>query len=121
MYLQSIQSVKHNAAKSVNRSILKKSRHIGFGVFIVLSSMFRSAQLCTKSPAYSFGPRTFLLLRVEFKDRHPAYLLVFCVNIYEIPDLVPCSCCVFCSKFTMNGVVMYVVRINLHDAQVSVK
>jgi hypothetical protein len=26
---------KHNATKSVNRSILKKSRHIGFGVFIV--------------------------------------------------------------------------------------
>ena len=39
MYLQSIKSVKHNAAKSVNRSILKKSRHIGFGVFIVHSSM----------------------------------------------------------------------------------
>jgi hypothetical protein len=28
-------------AKSVNRSILKKSRHIGFGVFIVHSSMLR--------------------------------------------------------------------------------
>jgi hypothetical protein len=39
MYLQSIKSVKHNAAKSVNRSILKKSRHIGFGVFKVHSSM----------------------------------------------------------------------------------
>jgi hypothetical protein len=39
MYLQSIKSVKHNAAKSVNRSILKKSRHIRFGVFIVHSSM----------------------------------------------------------------------------------
>jgi hypothetical protein len=39
MYLQSIKSVKHNAAMSVNRSILKKSRHIGFGVFIVHSSM----------------------------------------------------------------------------------
>ncbi len=39
MYLQSIKSVKHNAAKSVNRSILKKIRHIGFGVFIVQSSM----------------------------------------------------------------------------------
>ncbi len=32
MYLQSLNSVKQNAAKSVNRSILKKSRHIGFGV-----------------------------------------------------------------------------------------
>ncbi len=39
MNLQYIKSVKHNAAKSVNRSILKKSRHIGFGVFIVQSSM----------------------------------------------------------------------------------
>jgi hypothetical protein len=39
MYLQSIKSVKHNSAKSVNRSILKKSRHIGCGVFIVHSSM----------------------------------------------------------------------------------
>ncbi len=39
MYLQSIKPVKHNAAKSVNRSILKKSRHIGFGVCIVQSSM----------------------------------------------------------------------------------
>ncbi len=39
MYLQSIKSVKHSAAKSINRSILKKSRHIGFGVFIVNWSM----------------------------------------------------------------------------------
>ncbi len=39
MYLQSIKSVKHNAAKSVNRSILKKSRLIRFGDFIVHSSM----------------------------------------------------------------------------------
>jgi hypothetical protein len=39
MYLQSIKSVRANATKSVNRSILKKSRHIGFGVFIVHSSM----------------------------------------------------------------------------------
>ncbi len=39
MYIKSIKSVKHSAAKPVNRSILKKSRHIGFGVFIVHSSM----------------------------------------------------------------------------------
>jgi hypothetical protein len=39
MYLQSIKSVKQNAAKYVNRSTEKKSRHIGFGVFIVHSSM----------------------------------------------------------------------------------
>ncbi len=31
MYHQSIKSVKHKAAMSVNRSILKKSRHIGIG------------------------------------------------------------------------------------------
>jgi len=35
MYLQSIKSVNHNAAKSVNRKIFKKSRHVRFGVFIV--------------------------------------------------------------------------------------
>jgi hypothetical protein len=39
MYLQSIKSVKHIAAKSVDRSILKKGRHLGFGVFLVNSSM----------------------------------------------------------------------------------
>jgi hypothetical protein len=39
MCLQSIKSVKHNAAKSFNRSILKKGRHLGFGVFTVHSSM----------------------------------------------------------------------------------
>jgi hypothetical protein len=39
MYLQSIKSVKQNAANSVNRSI---SRLIGFGVFIVHSSMRRA-------------------------------------------------------------------------------
>ncbi len=32
----------HNAAKSVNRSILKKRRHLGFGVFIVHPSMYVS-------------------------------------------------------------------------------
>ncbi len=32
----------HNAPKSVNRSILKKTRHLGFGVFMVHSSMGRS-------------------------------------------------------------------------------
>ncbi len=40
MFLQSIKSVKHNAAKSTNRLILKKSRHLGFGVFIVHSSNY---------------------------------------------------------------------------------
>jgi hypothetical protein len=39
MYLQSIKSFKHYVVKSVDRSIFKKSRHIGFGVFIVHSSM----------------------------------------------------------------------------------
>ncbi len=49
MYLQSIKSVKHNDAKSVNRSILKKSRHIGFGVFIVNSSMMYGTLSTTKA------------------------------------------------------------------------
>ncbi len=44
MYLKSIKSVKHNAAKSAHRSILKKSRHIGFVVFIVHSSMMPCMQ-----------------------------------------------------------------------------
>ncbi len=39
MYLQSIKSVKQNAAKSVNRSTERKANIIGFGVFIVHSSM----------------------------------------------------------------------------------
>ncbi len=42
MFLQSIKSVKHNAAKSVNRSILKKSQQLGFGVIIVHSSMIKT-------------------------------------------------------------------------------
>jgi hypothetical protein len=40
MYLQSIKSVKHNAAKSVNRSVLKNSRHIGFGSSMLVSDYF---------------------------------------------------------------------------------
>jgi hypothetical protein len=36
MYLQSTKSVKHNAAMSVNRSILKKSRHSGIGLLYSL-------------------------------------------------------------------------------------
>jgi hypothetical protein len=40
-YLQSIKSVKHNAANSVDKSILKKSLHWGSGVFIVHSPMCR--------------------------------------------------------------------------------
>jgi hypothetical protein len=39
MYLQSIKSVKTHVAKSINRTILKKSWHLGFGVFIIHSSM----------------------------------------------------------------------------------
>jgi hypothetical protein len=58
LYLQSIKSVKHNAAKSVNRSILKKSRHIGYGVFIVHSSM-----------AYPVT-HVIIFLRMFFKNYH---------------------------------------------------
>ncbi len=53
MYLQSMKSVKHNAANSVNRSILKKSRHIGFGVFIVHSSMVKHE---VRSPKFIWVP-----------------------------------------------------------------
>jgi hypothetical protein len=51
MYLQTIKSVKHNAAKSVHRSILKKSQHFGFGVFIVHSSMLSPHMNTNLSPA----------------------------------------------------------------------
>ncbi len=54
MYLQSIKSVKHNAAKSVNRSILKKSRHI------VHSSMLGSRALVKKKK----GNRAILLFYI---------------------------------------------------------
>ncbi len=50
MYLQSIKSVKHNAAKSINRSIVKKSRHLGFVVSIVHSSMPNPLTLSLASP-----------------------------------------------------------------------
>ncbi len=55
MYLQSIKSVKHNAENSVYRSILKKSRHLGFDVFIVHSSM-----ICTLSGILRSWRRRFL-------------------------------------------------------------
>jgi hypothetical protein len=38
-----------HAAKSVNRSILKKSRHLWFGVFIVHSSMISGDQHCFRA------------------------------------------------------------------------
>jgi hypothetical protein len=47
MFLQSIKSVKHKAAKSVNRPILKESQHIGFVVFIIHSSMLALLLNCT--------------------------------------------------------------------------
>ncbi len=50
MYLQSIKSVKHNAAMSVNRSILKKSRHIGIGLLQFNPST--NIMMCTWVPIY---------------------------------------------------------------------
>ena len=47
--IQCLKSVKHNAANYVNKSILKKSRHIGFGVFIVHSSMTGSHNIWQNS------------------------------------------------------------------------
>jgi hypothetical protein len=43
-------SVKHNAAKSVNRLILKKSWHIRFGVFIVPLSMLSPQKESKREP-----------------------------------------------------------------------
>ncbi len=72
MYLQSIKSVKHNAAKSVNGSILKKSRHLGFGVFTVHSSMAFS--LCWKESPNPMFPaldeRAFCSRGNGFSDLH---------------------------------------------------
>ncbi len=48
MYLQSIKSVKQKAAKSVTQVNLKKSRHKGFGVFIVHSFMRISVHWTTE-------------------------------------------------------------------------
>jgi hypothetical protein len=61
MYLQSIKSVKHNAAKSANKSILKKSRHIGFDVFIVHSSMGSRMPPCTPTGVVhaNYAPKLF--------------------------------------------------------------
>jgi hypothetical protein len=53
MYLQSIKSGKHNAAKSLNRSIFKKIRHLGFGVFKVHSYM-ALPELTTAAEFYNF-------------------------------------------------------------------
>ncbi len=63
MYLQSIQSVKHNAEKSVNRSILKKSRHIGFGIFIVRSSMCAAVRDHSVIAAEKMGNKRNVALR----------------------------------------------------------
>ncbi len=64
---QSIKSVKHNAVKSVNRSIFKKSRHIGFGVFIVHSSMILSF-------AFPFICLSFLCVEDQETGKEPAIL-----------------------------------------------
>ncbi len=63
MYLQSIKSVKHNALKSVNRSIFKKSRYLELGVFIVHSSM---------SSIY-----TYISLRVKLTKRKPTPTIIY--------------------------------------------
>jgi hypothetical protein len=74
MYLQSIKSVKHNAAKSINRSVLKKSRHLGFGVSIVHSSM----------P----NPLTLYLASLKMR-RLPPSLLPTCAKIAAcLPPLI---------------------------------
>jgi hypothetical protein len=83
MYLQSIKSVKHNAPKFVNRSILKKSRHKGFGVFIVHSSMHSTVHTSAVQSLYN-------VLYTEYKKQavknslHQVWLnqkLVLIINI----------------------------------------
>ncbi len=52
MYFQSIKSVKHNAAMSVNRSILKKSRHIGIGLLQCNLSTLTVLNFISKGSSY---------------------------------------------------------------------
>jgi len=51
MFLQTIKSVKHNAANSINMSILKKSRHWGFGVY---SSLVHKLMYTTEQADLNF-------------------------------------------------------------------
>jgi hypothetical protein len=72
MYLQSIKSVKHNVAKSVNRSILKQSRHLGFGVFTAHSPMAFSFCWLESSNALfpALNERAFCSRGNGFSDLH---------------------------------------------------
>jgi hypothetical protein len=91
MYLQSIKSVKHNAAKSVNRSILKKSRHIGFGVFIVHSSMTCIVIHICKNSIYQRGEDTGEegedVEDSEELDQHPRGRQIIAKSREELPTL----------------------------------
>jgi hypothetical protein len=62
-----MKSVTHNAAKSVNRSILKKIQHTGLGVFIVQSSMILSF-------AYPFICLSFPCVEDQERGKEPAIL-----------------------------------------------
>ncbi len=60
MYLHSLKSVKHNAAMYVNRSILKKSRHIGIGLLQCnLSTIPTYAQLAHQKQNEAWLPQKF--------------------------------------------------------------
>ncbi len=78
MYLQSIKSVKHNAANSVNRSILKKSRHT-YRVWCLYSSFVHGkdpapvGQLITNPPDQIHN--TAQLRKIFFKCTLSCWLL----------------------------------------------
>jgi hypothetical protein len=74
----------HNAAKYVNRSILKKSRHIGFGVFIVHSSMV--VQLLHNSIIVKWRKGPILLCAVTFTNGPSVYGTRLVIN-YKLADL----------------------------------
>ncbi len=86
MYLQSIKSVKHNAAKSVNRSILKKSRHIGFGVFIVHSSMLGTILLIFLV-WFSSSFLSNAQAPPPFSSWHCFTCLIFAISLLVVPVL----------------------------------
>ncbi len=103
--------VKHNVAKSINRSILKKSRHLGFSVFIVHSSMVEgmhyhlSGMHSVFACKFQIGFKR-LLPSLFFKTQHQKKpdawlkLELFCI-IVSLPKRTltkqNCSCIVYCT------------------------
>jgi hypothetical protein len=93
MYLQSIKSVKHNAAMSVDRSTLKKSRHIWLGDFIVHSSMVHADSYLVAALSYTY--LTAIYYSSYCQDRFP--LLCQLLWLYTFPESFP----IFCNPYDM--------------------